>query len=165
MLKRKKCPGKGIVMFILLSMIFCFLLNAQQKGVVKAKKVFKIPPDRLMEQVMVSLEFNDIFITAYDLKEGTVVSEYKDLKLEKMQEYTNIDLKKAAFDLYRYQVKTWVRGVEGDAVVEVGTELKAYGRRFKNMGARPHWYTLLSNGKLESKIADLINVKKRRVRK
>jgi hypothetical protein len=66
-------------------MFFCFLLNAQQKEAVKAKKVFKIQPDRLMEQVMVSLEFNDIFITAYDLKKGTVVTEYKKLTLEKMK--------------------------------------------------------------------------------
>jgi hypothetical protein len=165
MLERKKCPGKGIVMFIVLSMFFCFLLNAQQKEAVKAKKVFKIQPDRLMEQVMVSLEFNDIFITAYDLKKGTVVTEYKKLTLEKMQEYTTIDLKKAAFDVFRYQVKTRVRGLEGEAVVEVSTVLKAYGRRFKNSGARPHWYTLQSNGELEKKIAGLIDVKKRGVRK
>jgi hypothetical protein len=165
MLKRKKCPGSGMIMFIVFLMFFCFLLNAQQKESVKAKRVFNIQPNRLMEQVMVSLEFNDIFITAYDLKKGTVVTEYKGLKLEKMQEYTGIDLKKAAFDLYRYQVKTRVRDIEGESEVVVSTVLKAYGRRFKNSGARPHWYTLQSNGELEKKIAGLIDVKKRGVRK
>lgn len=165
MLKRKKCPGKGTVMFIVLSMFFCLLPGVQQKEAVEAKKVFKIQPDRLMEQVMVSLEFNNIFITAYDYKKGTAVTEYKTLKLENMQAYTDIDLKKAAFDLYRYQVKTRVRGLEGEAVVEVSTVLKAYGRRFKNSGVRPHWYTLQSNGELEKKIVDLIEVKKRGLRK
>lgn len=165
MIERKKFPGKGIVMFIVLSMIFCFLLNAQQKEEVKAKKIFKIQPNVLMEQVMVSLEFNDIFITAYDLKKGTVFTEYKRLKLDKIQEYTVIDLKKTAFELYRYQVKTRVRSVEGVSEVEVGTVLKAYGRRAKYLGARPGWYTLPSNGKLETKIADLIDVKKRGARK
>jgi hypothetical protein len=159
---KKKFPGRGMFLYIVLSMFFCLLLGAQQKEEVKAKKTFKIQPDQLMEQVMVSLEFNDIFIRAYNSKKGTIVTEFKNLKIEKMQEYTEIDLRKKSFDLYRYQVRTQVRGLEGESEVEVNTVLKAYGRRAKHLGARPGWHTIPSNGKLETKIAGFINLKKRR---
>ena len=159
MTKGKFFISKRVVIPLILIVFICIPLNAQKIDKIETKKVFKIARDLMMEKVMVSLERKDIFIIDYDLKAGTIVTEFKEISRNRMQVYTEMNLLNTEFDIYRYQVKTMVSEVGQESSVEIRTVLKAYGRPGKYLGARPGWYTLPSNGKLEAEVMSFIKLK------
>ncbi len=159
---RRFITGTSRALVLLILMISVTYGQAKDLKIFKQEKgwtaKFQVALPILMEKSMQALENKGIFITAFDMQKGTVITEYKPLDPKEIQSKVTFNLEASSFKHFRYQVKLLLIPEEnGNAAVNALAVVKGYGRPLKYMGARPGWYTLPSNGALEKEVLEIIN--------